>query len=191
MKFRMRGLCASEDTAVTKIVHPAPEVEHFDQWNRIPHIAAKCEVQVSYCACQIAPTVFLARNQFLGCESGCPVAVQGYHGDTSSMFYVGSVSEAAQRLCNATKEALEASIAECGPGVPFKRIGHAIHAVADKYRCVSPLELFAKAVRRGALSEHFFAKAFRRMAPGPRGGCFAGLLVHRCPWCPYVCGAVF
>jgi len=50
---------------------------------------------------------------------------QGYHGDTSRMFYVGRVSDKARRLCEATKECLDAAIAQCGPGVPISRIGQA------------------------------------------------------------------
>lgn len=37
--------------------------------------------------------------------------LQGYHGDTSAMFTCGEVSAEAQRLCDATKEALHAAIA--------------------------------------------------------------------------------
>ena len=56
---------------------------------------------------------------------------QGYHGDTSRMFYVGRVPPEAAALCEATREALDAGIAVCGPGVPVKEIGRAIHSVAD------------------------------------------------------------
>ena len=49
--------------------------------------------------------------------------VQGYHGDTSRMFYVGSVSERARKLCEVTQQAMEAGIRQCGPGVPVKSIG--------------------------------------------------------------------
>lgn len=58
---------------------------------------------------------------------------QGYHGDTSRMFKVGEVSEQASRLCSATTEALNAGIAVCKAGTPFKSIGAAIQGVADKY----------------------------------------------------------
>ena len=49
--------------------------------------------------------------------------VQGHHGDTSRMFYVGSVSERARKLCEVTQQAMEAGIRQCGPGVPVKSIG--------------------------------------------------------------------
>jgi methionyl aminopeptidase len=56
------------------------------------------------------------------------VYLKGYHGDASGMFTVGQVSEAAQRLCKATTEALMAGISVCGPGVRFSAIGNAIQA---------------------------------------------------------------
>jgi len=60
------------------------------------------------------------------------VYLDGYHGDTSRTFLVGDVDEAGRDLVNATSEALEAGIAVCGPGEPFKSIGKAIHDVADQ-----------------------------------------------------------
>jgi methionyl aminopeptidase len=49
--------------------------------------------------------------------------LQGYHGDTSRMFYVGKVSEKARRLCEVTQLAMDTAIAQCGPGVPIRHIG--------------------------------------------------------------------
>ena len=42
------------------------------------------------------------------CNPLLPLPSQGYHGDTSRMFYVGNVPPAARQLCEATKEALDA-----------------------------------------------------------------------------------
>jgi methionyl aminopeptidase len=47
------------------------------------------------------------------------------------MFYVGAVSDAAKKLCEATDAALAAGIAACGPGRPLRGIGAAIQQVAD------------------------------------------------------------
>ncbi len=63
---------------------------------------------------------------------------QGYHGDTSSMFTCGKVDAKAQRLCDATKEALDAAIKVCKPGAPTRQIGAACTAVADKHKCAAP-----------------------------------------------------
>ena len=63
---------------------------------------------------------------------------QGHHGDTSSMFLCGdSVSPEARRLCAVTKAALDAAIAECGPGVRFSRIGAAVSKLAKREKCGS------------------------------------------------------
>ncbi|KAG1680191.1 hypothetical protein FOA52_000304 [Chlamydomonas sp. UWO 241] len=62
------------------------------------------------------------------------VFLDGHHGDTSRMFHVGAVDEDAKKLCEVTREALNAAIKICGPGVPYKRIGATIHDLADKYK---------------------------------------------------------
>ena len=58
-----------------------------------------------------------------GEQCGWLVRMQGYHGDTSRMFFVGDVPEKARKLCEVTKQAMEAGIRQCGPGVPVKNIG--------------------------------------------------------------------
>jgi methionyl aminopeptidase len=60
------------------------------------------------------------------------LVAQGYHGDTSAMVACGTISKQAQRLCDTTKEALDAAIAICRPGQQTKRIGAACAAVADR-----------------------------------------------------------
>ena len=62
------------------------------------------------------------------------IYLNGHHGDTSRMFYVGEVSPEARRLCETTARALDAAIAICRPGVPFNKIGETIHAIADSER---------------------------------------------------------
>ncbi|RKP28157.1 peptidase M24, structural domain-containing protein [Syncephalis pseudoplumigaleata] len=56
---------------------------------------------------------------------------QGYHGDTSATFLVGQVDAQGQALVHATREAMEAAIRLCGPGVPLREIGRAICDVAE------------------------------------------------------------
>ncbi len=51
------------------------------------------------------------------------------------MFLCGDVSEQAQKLCEATQEAMEAGIAVCKPGAPIKEIGKACNAVAERHKC--------------------------------------------------------
>ena len=61
------------------------------------------------------------------------VYLDGHHGDTSRTFLVGSVDPQASQLVDVTRQALEAGIAVCRPGAPFKAIGAAIHALADSH----------------------------------------------------------
>eukprot|EP00803_Ostreobium_quekettii_P011057 evm.model.scf_76.9 EVM.evm.TU.scf_76.9 scf_76:65912-67467(-) len=60
------------------------------------------------------------------------VYLNGYHGDTSKMWYVGDVSSEAKRLCEVTEQARDEAISICGPGVPFKNIGLVISDIARK-----------------------------------------------------------
>lgn len=62
------------------------------------------------------------------------VFFNGYHGDTSRMFFVGKVSEEAQKLASVTKLALDEAIKICRPGVPYNMIGKTISDVADAYK---------------------------------------------------------
>ena len=55
--------------------------------------------------------------------------LNGYYGDTSTMFAVGQINEYAQNLINATKESLAIGIKQCKAGNKIGYIGNAI----DKY----------------------------------------------------------
>jgi methionyl aminopeptidase len=62
------------------------------------------------------------------------VVVEGWHGDTSRMFYVGDVPLRARRLCEVTYEAMMRGIAVAKPGNTLGDIGHAIQSYAEKER---------------------------------------------------------
>lgn len=64
--------------------------------------------------------------------------LDGYHGDTSLTFFVGNVSERAQRLVRVTKECLDRGIAAVRSGGRIGDIGAVIqaHAEANKYSVV-------------------------------------------------------
>lgn len=66
------------------------------------------------------------------------VIKDGYHGDTSKMFFVGKVPEHAQRLCRITQEATYKAIDLVRPGARLGDIGHIIqtHAEANHYSVV-------------------------------------------------------
>jgi methionyl aminopeptidase len=66
------------------------------------------------------------------------VIKDGFHGDTSRMFYVGEPSIQAKRLCEITYECMWRGIAEIAPGKHLGDIGYAIqtHAHANGYSVV-------------------------------------------------------
>jgi methionyl aminopeptidase len=63
------------------------------------------------------------------------VILDGWHGDTSRMFYVGEVGVKARRLCEVTYEAMMRGIAVIRPGATTGDIGHAIQVYAESQRC--------------------------------------------------------
>jgi methionyl aminopeptidase len=60
------------------------------------------------------------------------VIKDGFHGDTSRMFYVGEPSIAARRLCDVTYECMWLGIAQIRPGATLGDIGQAIQTHAEK-----------------------------------------------------------
>lgn len=60
------------------------------------------------------------------------VIKDGYHGDTSRMFYVGEPSIQARRLCEITYECMWLGISKVKPGATLGDIGHVIQIHAEK-----------------------------------------------------------
>jgi len=60
------------------------------------------------------------------------VIKDGFHGDTSRMYFVGEASIAARRLCEVTYECMWLGIAQVRPGATIGDIGHAIQTHAEK-----------------------------------------------------------
>ncbi len=61
------------------------------------------------------------------------VILDGWHGDTSRMFYVGDVGIKQKRLIRVTYEAMMIGIEMIKPGVKLGDIGHAIQKHAEKH----------------------------------------------------------
>ncbi len=61
--------------------------------------------------------------------------VDGWHGDSSRMYYAGNVKRAAQRLVEVTYESMMRGIAEIKPGKHTGDIGAAIQEFAEAERC--------------------------------------------------------
>ncbi len=62
------------------------------------------------------------------------VIKDGWHGDTSKMYYVGEPSVLAQRLVDTTRQCMLAGIKMVRPGVRLGDIGHAIQKLAESER---------------------------------------------------------
>ena len=63
------------------------------------------------------------------------VIKDGYHGDTSRMFFVGPASVGAQRLCEITHACMWKGIEQVAPGRTLGDIGHAIQRHAEANGC--------------------------------------------------------
>ena len=63
------------------------------------------------------------------------VIVEGWHGDSSRMFFVGDVGVKARRLCDITYDAMMRGIDLIRPGATTGDIGHAIQTYAESQRC--------------------------------------------------------
>ncbi len=61
------------------------------------------------------------------------VIKDGYHGDTSRMYFVGEPSIAARRLCEVTYDCMWLGIEQVRPGATIGDIGHAIQSHAEKH----------------------------------------------------------
>lgn len=62
------------------------------------------------------------------------VILDGYHGDTSKMYFVGKTAPHVERLARITQECMYAGIRVVRPGATIGDIGHAILQVANKER---------------------------------------------------------
>ena len=63
------------------------------------------------------------------------VIKDGFHGDTSKMFFVGNPSVSAQRVCDVSHECMKIGIEMVKPGLHLGDIGHAIQQYAEGKNC--------------------------------------------------------
>ncbi len=61
--------------------------------------------------------------------------IDGWHGDTSRMFYAGEIGIKARRLCDITFEAMWRGINQVKPGATLGDIGYAIQSFVESERC--------------------------------------------------------
>ena len=57
------------------------------------------------------------------------VYLEGYHGDTSETFLIGSVDEVGKKLVDVARRCRDEAIAACRPGQPLCVIGNTIRCV--------------------------------------------------------------
>ncbi len=79
-----------------------------------------------------SPTKVLKAGDILNID--VTVIKDGWHGDTSRMYYVGEPSVLARRLVEVTHEAMMKGIAAVRPGAHLGDIGHAIQKFAEAER---------------------------------------------------------
>lgn len=77
-----------------------------------------------------APNVVLKDGDIINIDVA--IIKDGYFGDTSRMYYVGSIKPEAKRLVNSTYEAMVAGIRAVKPGATLGDVGHAIQTVAQR-----------------------------------------------------------
>ena len=77
------------------------------------------------------------------------VIKDGYHGDTSKMFFVGEPSVLARRVVRIARECLEKGIGVVRPGARLGDIGHAIQTHAERNGCSIVREYCGHGIGRG------------------------------------------
>jgi len=77
------------------------------------------------------------------------VIQDGWHGDTSKMFYVGEPSIKARRVCEVAHAAMIAGIERVRPGVTLGDIGHTIQTYVEGRRCSVVREYCGHGIGRG------------------------------------------
>ena len=77
------------------------------------------------------------------------VIKDGWHGDTSKMFFVGEPSVRARRICDIAHQCMVAGIEAVRPGVRLGDIGHTIQRLAESNGCSVVREYCGHGIGRG------------------------------------------
>ncbi|HWT28316.1 MAG TPA: type I methionyl aminopeptidase [Methylophilaceae bacterium] len=121
------ALCHDYMVNVQKTI-PAPL--HYTPPGHTPYPKSIC-TSVNHQICHGIPGDKVLKNSDI-VNIDITVIKDGYHGDTSRMFYVGEPSIQARRLCEITYECMWLGIAKVKPGATLGDIGHAIQSYAEK-----------------------------------------------------------
>ena len=87
---------------------------------------------VNHVVCHGIPNARLLKNGDI-INIDVTVILEGWHGDTSRMFYVGEVPIKAKRLVQITYDAMMLGIEQVKPGATTGDIGHAIQKYVEKH----------------------------------------------------------
>lgn len=126
----LNTLCHDHITQVQKAI-PAP-LNYGGGGSRIPFPKSIC-TSVNQVVCHGIPSDkrVLKAGDIVNID--VTVIYNGYHGDTSKMFYVGAVAPHADRLCKVTQECLYKGIEVVKPGATLGDIGYVIQQYAEKH----------------------------------------------------------
>ena len=125
---RLDDLCHDYITRVQQSV-PAP-LNYAPPGHR-PYTKSIC-TSVNHQVCHGVPGDKVLRNGDI-LNIDVTVIRDGWHGDTSRMFYVGEPSVQARRLCDITYECMWKGIAVVRPGATIGDIGHAVQRHAESH----------------------------------------------------------
>jgi methionyl aminopeptidase len=86
---------------------------------------------INYCICHGVPdNTKLKMGDIINVD--VTVLKDGYHGDTSAMYFVGEPSPAAKKLCDAAFAAMHAGIEQVGPGATTGDIGFEVNKLVTR-----------------------------------------------------------
>lgn len=103
-----------------------------NKWGKSPNAYKRCTcISLNDVVCHGIPSAdtILKDGDILNID--VTTIVDGYFGDASRMYTVGSIDEKAQKLIDITKKSLEIGIAEVRPDNYFGNIGFAIASYAE------------------------------------------------------------
>ncbi|WFD42023.1 methionyl aminopeptidase [Malassezia psittaci] len=98
----------------------------------------------------------------------------GFHGDLNATYPVGErarTDEPLMRIIRTARECLDASIAICGPGMPYGEIGHVIEPIAERNGCAVVRNYTGHGIGRvfhgpPTVYHHVTKKSYGIMQPG-------------------------
>ena len=115
---------------IVNVQNAIPAPLNYAPPGHIPYPKSIC-TSVNHQICHGVPSERVLKNGDI-VNLDITVMKDGYHGDTSRMFYVGEPSIQAKRLCEITYECMWLGISKVKPNATLGDIGHAIQAHAEK-----------------------------------------------------------